>query len=56
MKRETASMDTIQQQANEAKPKGTPRFKSYYIRTWSENDKTWYDVGSHSEFFYTTEE
>jgi len=30
-----------------------PKYKIYYIRTWTEKDKTWYDVGSHSEFFYT---
>jgi len=29
-------------------------FKSYYIRTWKQDGKTWYDVGSHSEFFFTT--
>lgn len=43
------------ERANAAKPKGTPPFKSYYVRTWQEKDKTWYDVGSHTEFFYTTE-
>lgn len=26
-------------------------YKSYYVRTWDENDGTHYDVGSHSEFF-----
>ena len=26
-------------------------FKSYYVRTWYANGFTWYDVGSHSEFF-----
>lgn len=26
-------------------------YKSYYVRTWNENDGTHYDVGSHSEFF-----
>lgn len=26
-------------------------FKVYYVRTWTENDATWYDVGSHAEFF-----
>lgn len=35
--------------------KGLKKFKSYYIRTWQEEDITWYDVGSHSEFFYTKE-
>ena len=28
-------------------------YKSYYIRSWKEDNYTWYDVGSHSEFFYT---
>ena len=26
-------------------------YKSYYVRSWDENDGTHYDVGSHSEFF-----
>lgn len=31
-------------------------YKSYYTRTWTdEQGKTWYDVGSHTEFFYTEE-
>ena len=39
--------------ANKGKPKNK-QFKSYYTRTWTENDKTWYDVGSHTEFFWST--
>lgn len=27
------------------------RYKVPYVRSWTENDETWYDVGSHSEFF-----
>ena len=27
------------------------RYKAPYVRSWTENDETWYDVGSHSEFF-----
>ncbi len=27
-------------------------FKSYYTRIWYENGYTWYDVGSHTEFFF----
>lgn len=30
-----------------------PNYKIYYIRQWEEGNKTWYDVGSHSEFFFT---
>ena len=26
-------------------------FKSYYTRTWYEEGYTWFDVGSHTEFF-----
>lgn len=26
-------------------------FKIYYMRSWIENGVTWYDVGSHAEFF-----
>lgn len=26
-------------------------FKSYYTRIWYSNGYTWYDVGSHTEFF-----
>lgn len=30
------------------------QFKSYYVRHWNEDNKTWFDVGSHTEFFYVT--
>lgn len=40
---------------NKNKPK-TKQFKSYYTRSWSENGKTWYDVGSHSEYFWVDKE
>jgi len=50
------AIDKFIAQANAKKPKGSTPFKSYYIRTWEQNDKTWYDVGSHVEFFYTTKE
>ena len=40
---------------NKNKPKDK-KFKSYYTRCWTENGKTWYDVGSHSEFFYVDKE
>ena len=50
------AIDNFIKQANAKKPKGATPFKSYYIRTWEQNDKTWYDVGSHVEFFYTTKE
>lgn len=26
-------------------------FISFYTRTWEENNRKWFDVGSHSEFF-----
>lgn len=26
-------------------------YKSYYTRTWYEDGWTWFDVGSHTEFF-----
>ena len=50
------SINDFIKQANAAKPKGSTPFKSYYIRTWEQDNKTWYDVGSHSEFFFTTKE
>lgn len=28
------------------------KFKMYYMRSWEYNNKTWFDVGSHSEFFW----
>ena len=31
-------------------------FKIYYVRSWSPNGKTIYDVGSHTEFFVETKE
>ena len=34
------------------KEKGLKQFESYYIRSWEDNGKIWYDVGSHTEFFY----
>ena len=27
-------------------------FKSYYTRVWYKDGYTWYDVGSHTEFFF----
>ena len=30
-------------------------FKVYYVRTWMENNRKVYDVGSWSEFFYLEE-
>ena len=29
-----------------------PNYKIYYIRSWEDDTRIWYDVGSHSEFFY----
>ncbi len=40
---------------NKSKSKNN-QFKSYYTRTWTENGKTWYDVGSWSEFFWVDKE
>ena len=42
-------------ECNKNKPKDNP-FIIYYTRRWVENDKTWYDVGSHAEFFYVDKE
>lgn len=30
-------------------------YKAPYWRIWEEDGKKWYDVGSHSEFFYIQE-
>ena len=49
------SIDEFIKQANARKSKGTTPFKSYYMRSWEQDGKTWYDVGSYTEFFYTTE-
>lgn len=27
----------------------------YHVREWEEDGRHWYDVGSHSEFFFTEE-
>ena len=40
---------------NKNKPKHQ-QFKIHYVREWTEEGKTWYDVGSHSEFFYVDKE
>lgn len=29
-------------------------FEIYYVRTWMSNGRKKYDVGSHTEFFYTS--
>jgi len=29
-------------------------FKPPYVRTWEDDGKKWYDVGSHSEYFYVS--
>lgn len=26
-------------------------YRSYYTRSWNDENGTWYDVGSHTEFF-----
>lgn len=31
---------------------GERNFKIYYVRNWIQNGELVYDVGSHSEFFY----
>lgn len=31
---------------------GARNFKIYYVRTWMENGRKTYDVGSHTEFFH----
>jgi len=49
------SINEFIKQANARKAKGSNPFKSYYMRSWEQDGKTWYDVGSHVEFFYTTE-
>ena len=49
------SINEFIKQANARKSKGSNPFKSYYMRSWEQDGKTWYDVGSHVEFFYTTE-
>ena len=50
------SINDFIKQANAAKPKDSTPFKSYYVRSWEQDGKTWYDVGSHTEFFFTTKE
>lgn len=31
-------------------------FRIYYTRIWEEDGKRWFDVGSHTELFYTVKE
>ena len=40
---------------NKDRPK-EKEFKIHYVREWVEDGKTWYDVGSWSEFFYVDKE
>ncbi len=49
------SIDDFIAQANAATAGTKAPFKKYYTRTWVEGDRTWYDVGSWFEFFFTTE-
>ena len=35
----------------EANKKNKIPFKSYYTRIWKDGDETWFDVGSHTDFF-----
>lgn len=30
------------------------KYRAHYIRSWTDDEGTWYDVGSHSEFFVVT--
>ena len=32
------------------------RYKAPYVRSWTDDEGTWYDVGSHSEFFLVRNE
>ena len=32
-----------------------PKYVIHYVRHWNTNGKTWYDVGSYTEFFFTEE-
>ena len=32
------------------------QFKSHYTRSWIDDGKTWFDVGSWSEYFYVDKE
>lgn len=43
------------EECNKNKPR-TNQFKSHYTRVWFEPGKTWYDVGSHTEFFWVDKE
>lgn len=48
----------IQSFINKCNENKIHKFVMYYYRTWKDdkdNKKTWFDVGSHSEFFYTIE-
>ena len=47
--------DNVVAEIYDAVEKMNPNYKIYYVRHWNENGKTWYDVGSHAEFFYTEE-
>lgn len=56
--KETRVIRVINDFINECNQNKDHKFIIYYIRTWTDPEnskKTWYDVGSHSEFFYTIE-
>lgn len=51
----TCEQESIMKNITNFVKKLNPNFKIYYIRSWEEKGKTWYDVGSHTEFFFTEE-
>ncbi len=56
--RKTLVIRAINNFINECNQNKVHKFIIHYIRTWTDpknNKITWYDVGSHSEFFYTIE-
>lgn len=48
----TCEKDDIWKNINNFIKKKNPKYKVYYIRTWEEDEKIWYDVGSYTQFFY----
>ena len=49
---ECATQDECMEAISEYIRKKNPDYKMYYIRMWSTNGRTHFDVGSHTEFFH----
>lgn len=53
---DNVSPDNVLQKIYADVAKRNPHFIIYYVREWILNGRTFYDVGSHTEFYVMTDE